>query len=185
MEMCGFLLLLSRCFETSIARKRQTAIKELLARKEWAIIYQDKKTRRKIYSENEVGIKMHEIETAKALCSVNFDVLFTPDHMFAKKEKRFDIILIRDHIILKAELKSIASKNPDTIAKRIIEGSEQSTRLVLDILSNVEKKILVDALQSGIYRNRKVVEVLLFYKSSFYRLPRNLIKSRRIFNIIK
>jgi hypothetical protein len=183
--MCGFLKLLTRCFETSIARDRQTAISELLAFKDWAIIYQDKKTHRKIYSENAVAIKFHEIETAKALCSVNFDILFTPDHMFAKREKRFDIFLIRDHIILKAELKSISSKNPDTIAKRIIEGSEQSTRLVLDIISNVEKKILIDALQSGIHSNRKVKEILLFYNSRFYRFQRDQIKSRRIINIIK
>lgn len=177
--------LIGKCLHSSTSKKRHSAIEDLLNSSIWFILYRDKKTHRKVYAEKEIILHSHEMETAKALCAVDFDILFTPDCLFAKTEKRFDVFLIRDHVILKAELKNISSQKPNTITKRITEGAEQSSRLVLNILSNIERKTLIDGLQSGTYKNEKVKEILLFYNSRFYRLRRGQIISRRIFNIIK
>lgn len=184
-DAATLLNLIWKCFNTSSPKQRHSAIKELLNSSIWFVLYRDSETHRKIYAEKEIILHSHEMETAKALCAVGFDVLFAPDCLFSKTEKRFDVFLIRDHIILKAELKNISSKKQNTIAKRVVEGSEQSSRLVLNILSNIERKTLIDGLQSGTYKNEKVKEILLFYNSRFYRLRRGQIISRRIFNIIK
>jgi hypothetical protein len=93
--------------------------------------------------------------------------------------------MIRDTIILKADLKYITSKNPDTIAKRIRGGSEQAPRIVVDISSNINEKELIDGLRSSVERNSLIREILLIYKGKFYRLPKTLILSKAIFKILK
>jgi hypothetical protein len=105
--------------------------------------------------------------------------------MFTREQKKFDIFLLKDSVILKADLKSITSKNPDTIAKRIIGGSDQASRVVIHINSDIERKDLIDGLRSGVERNGLIKEILLFYKGKYYRLPKNLILSREIFRILK
>lgn len=91
----------------------------------------------------------------------------------------------RGHIFLEADLKCITTSNPDTIGKRIKEGSEQATRIVLDITSAIRKKELIIGLKTGCGRNDLLKEILLFYNSSFYCLPKTLILSKNIFSVIK
>jgi len=79
----------------------------------------------------------------------------------------------------------LSSKNPLTIAARIKEGSEQASRLIIEIASDINYKVLIQGLRSGIYKNSSIKEILLIYKRKFYRLPRNLIMSNRIFDILK
>ena len=93
--------------------------------------------------------------------------------------------LIKKIVILKADLKSITSKNPDTISKRIRGGSEQASRLVVQINSDIEVKNLIDGLRGGVLRHDLIKEILLFYKSRFYRLPKSLIVSKEIFKVLK
>ena len=93
--------------------------------------------------------------------------------------------MFKDTIILEADLKCIASKNPLTIAYRIKEGSEQASRVVLDIVSDIDRNTLIQGLRSGIYRNTLISEILMLYKKKFYRLPKSLIMSKRIYEIIK
>jgi hypothetical protein len=105
--------------------------------------------------------------------------------LFRRGTKKFDIYLIKDTVILEADLKYLSTKNPLTIAARIKEGSEQAARLVIEIASDIHYKLLIQGLRSGIYKNISLKEILLIYKRQFYRLPRNLIMSKRIFDILK
>lgn len=115
---------------------------------------------------------------------MDYHVVFAPKAMFLRNEKKFDIFLIKESSIFKADLKSISSKNPDTIANRIKGGSEQASRLVIDITSDIEKNDLIDGLRSGVERNDLIKEIMLLYKSKFYRLPKDLILSKKIYNIL-
>lgn len=127
----------------------------------------------------------HEKQTAIRLARMNFDVLFAPKGVFVRGSRRFDVYLLRDTIILEADLKCIFSKSPYTMAGRIREGSEQASRIVLDVVSEMDKKSIIQGLRGGVYKNGLVKEVFLFYKNKYYHLPKELIESKRIFEIIK
>jgi hypothetical protein len=127
----------------------------------------------------------HELRTAICLAQLNYDIIFVPIGMFKRGQKKFDIYIARDTVLLEADLKCIASMNPDTIAKRIVTGSEQAARLVLDIRSDIKYTDLIDGLRSGMEKSDMIKEVLLLYRKKFYILPKNLISSKRIFDIIK
>jgi hypothetical protein len=86
---------------------------------------------------------------------------------------------------LEADLKCIASINPDTIGKRIKEGSEQAKTIVLDIHSSMTKRDIIVGLKTGCTKNDFIKEILLFYNSQFYRLQKNQIMGRTIFDIMK
>ena len=116
---------------------------------------------------------------------MNYDVVFAPLGTFKRDQKRFDVYLLRDTIILHADLKCISSKNPLTIAYRIREGSDQASRVVIEIVSDIDKKTLIQGLRSGIHRNDLIREIFLFYRKKFYRLPKSLIESKRVFDILK
>ena len=145
----------------------------------------DKATKRVVLANYSQLEYPHEHHTSKKLTSVNYDVIFVPNGYFKRGEKKFDVFLTRDHIFLEADLKSITSKNSDTIGNRIKEGSLQAARIVLDITSPIQKRQLIDGLKLGCQRNDMIKEILLFYNSKFYRLPVIEILSKRIFDIIK
>lgn len=105
--------------------------------------------------------------------------------MFKRTDKRFDIFLARDFILLKADLKCIHSKNPDTIGKRIKEGSSQATRLIIDIQYDISTRDLIIGLKTGCERNKQLAEIILFYNSKFYRLEKSLILSKNIHDALK
>lgn len=180
-----FTSLLRFCFDEVSAKQKQTAIKKLLASFEWNLLYQDKTSKCSVYAECTEIEHKHELKTAKALTQKGYDVLFAPKAMFLRGEKKFDIFLIRGHVIMKADLKSISTKTPDLIANRIKSGADQASRLVIDIVSDISRKDLIDGLKSGIERSRLLIEILLFYNSRFYRLGRNEILSKRIYGLIK
>ena len=119
------------------------------------------------------------------LTKMNYDVLFAPAGLFKRSQKKFDVFLVRDTFLLEADMKSIVSKNPETIANRIIEGSNQASRVILEIRSDISGKELVDGLRSGTGKNKLIKEVLMFYRNKFYVFPVNLIWSKKIFEIIK
>jgi len=116
---------------------------------------------------------------------MNYDVVFAPTGLFKRNDKKFDVYLLRDTIILEADLKCISTTLPDTVAKRIIGGSNQAARVVLDVRSAITASALIDGLRSGTGKNDLIKEILLFYRSRFYRLPKKLIWSKRVFEILK
>ncbi len=180
-----FTSLLKLCFEAISVKQKQVAIKRLLSSFEWVLLYQDKTSGCSVYAERAELEHKHELKTAKALAQKGYDVLFSPKAIFHRTEKKFDVFLIRGHIILKADLKSISSKAADPIANRIINGAEQASRVVIDIVSDIRKRDLVDGLRSGVEKSNSLIEILLFYNSRFYRLNRNEILSKKIYDIVK
>jgi hypothetical protein len=182
-DITGLIALFNTCFEAAGSAQRKKKIEKLLAN-DWFEHYRDSNGRR-VLSETEFIEHKHELETAICLCQANYDVIFAPKGMFSREEKKFDIFLIRDTVIVKADLKNITSKNPDTIAKRIKGGSDQANRVVIHISSDIENKVLIDGLRSGVERNSLIKEILLFYKKNFYRLPKNKILSKEIFKLLK
>lgn len=184
LDITVFIGLLKSCYEVVGTKIKRVRIDKLMAAEDWVEHYRDRSSGRRVLAESVIEHK-HELRTAIALAQIEYHVIFAPRGMFKWNEKRFDVFLVKEHVILKADLKCILSKNPDTIAKRIKGGSEQASRVVLDINSDIEKNSLIDGLRSGIVKNKLIVEILLFYKSKFYKLPKNLIGSKRIYDIIK
>jgi len=148
-DITFFITAITACYEAINNKVKRHQIETLLAAEDWHEHYKNKKTSRKVLSESQLIEHQHELQTAIALTYANYDVLFAPKGLFQRHQKRFDIYLIRDHIIIEADLKTITSKNPDTIANRVKSGSEQATRLVIDIQSDIHYKLLIDGLRSG------------------------------------
>lgn len=184
-DFTGLIALFHACFERISATQRKKQIERLLSAANWFEHYKDKTTGRRVLAEDEKMEFPDELVTAIVLTQINYDVVFAPRAMFRQEEKKFDIFLIRDTIILKADLKFVTGKNPNTIAQRIIKGSEQAPRVVIHINSDFEKKDLIDGLRSGVERNNLIKEVLLIYKRKFYRLTKLQIVSKNIFKILK
>jgi hypothetical protein len=117
-DITGMVALIQACFKyiSSVHKKEQ--IKKLLSAKDWYEIHKEAKTGRRVLSSSAVMEHEHEKVTAIILTRMNYDVIFVPTAMFNRAEKRYDVLLLRDTIILKADLKCIHSKNPDTIGKR-------------------------------------------------------------------
>ena len=165
--------------------EKRKLIEQLFKLPGLTICHIDKGTSKIIVSDCDIFEYPHEYQTAKKLAENKYDVLFVPKGYFNRWEKRFDIFLIHNHVFLEADLKCIRSQNPDTIGKRIRQGSDQSSRLVLDICSGINKPGLIEGLKSGCSKNNFLLEIFLFYNSGFYVLPRTQILSRKIFNVIK
>jgi hypothetical protein len=176
------LTLISNAIDKNVKAKE---IKKLLNNPDFHILHIDKITNRKVVAEFKEFEFKHEETTAIKLCSIGFDVIFAPKGMFGRKDKKFDVFLAKDYILLKADLKSISSSNPDTIANRIGSGSMQANRIVLDVQSKILPNKLIDGLKSGLKKTKGLVEIILFYRGGYYRLPVSIIESSKLFDIIK
>ena len=184
-DITVFWNLLSPCLEAVSAKIKRTRIQTLLSSTEWYQHYICKSTGNIVLAESDYIEHVHELRTAKSLANQGYDILFAPKGMFERNDKRFDIFIIKNHVILKADLKCITSKNPDTIANRIKGGSHQASRIVIEIASDVDRKVLIEGLRSGVHKNELLKEIFLFYKGYFHVLPVNLITSKHIYTIIK
>lgn len=173
------------CFGQIPTADKRKHIQKLLTRFNWFEHYQDKDTGRKVLSQTQLIKYPHELATAIRLTKMKYEVIFAPGGLFTRDEKKFDVLLVGDRIILKADLKYINSKQADTIAQRIKSGSEQASRVVIDINSNIKKRDLIDGLRSGVERNRLIKEIILFYNGKNYRLDKNRILKEEISKIIK
>ena len=184
-DIIFFSATIKSCYEAINGKIKKIQIKKILNAADWYEHYRDKETGRRVLSESEFIEHEHEKLTAIRLAQMNYDVVFAPKGIFKRSQKKFDVYLFRDTVILEADLKYIVSKNPDTISRRIKDGCDQASRIVIDINSVVDKKDLIQGLKSGVYKNNLVKEILLFYKNKFYRLPKSLIESKRLYEIIK
>lgn len=163
---------------------KENEIRKLLSIEGLKVHHIDKTTKRRVKAECDRFEYPHEYHTAKKLTAVDYDVILVPPGYFKRHEKGFDVFILRDHILLEAELKCITSINKDTIGNRIKAGSEQSNRIVVDITSTIPRNALIEGLKTGCERNDSLCEILLFYNSRFYCLPKTLILSKRIFKTI-
>ncbi len=127
----------------------------------------------------------HERLTACKLADHGYNVLFAPKGMFTRFGKRFDVYLCKGHILLQADLKSLTTKNPDTIGQRIKGGSNQASRVVLDITSDITARVLIDGLKLGCKRNDTLVQIILCYKNKCQVLTKEQILSKKIFDLVK
>lgn len=127
----------------------------------WTIHYQDKRTQCVVLTAGGEFEYPHEQHTCKKLTAAEYNVIVVPKGYFKRNEKKFDVFLCRGHIFLDSDLKCITTSNVDTIGKRIKEGSEQSSRLVLDIISPVKKAELIDGLKTGCERNKTLIEIII------------------------
>lgn len=184
-DITGLIALFHSCFERIKAKDRKKKIDKIISSFEWFEHYKDKVTGRRVLSETRLIEYRHELVTAIYLAQSNYDVIFAPKALFKRDHKMFDVFIIRDSIILKADLKCISSKNSDTITKRIKLGSEQASTIVILINSNINKNPLIDGLRSGVKRNSLIKEVMLFYRGKFYKLTKTVILTKEIYNIIK
>jgi hypothetical protein len=166
-------------------RSAQAEINKILSLSAWKERYKDHSTGRRVLSEKAAIEYDHELRTAICLAQMHYDIIFAPLGMFQRDQKKFDVYLIKNTVLLEADLKCITSMNPDTISKRIIGGSEQASRLVVDIRSNILSVNLIDGLRSGTEKNPLIKEILLLYRKRLYVLPKTLICSKRIFEVLK
>lgn len=90
-DITVFSSLLKACFEAIGAKRRKNAIDALLSAGDWIILHTDRQTDCSVYTEKEDMDHSHEIAAAKALTSMDYDVLFAPSGMFGRKQKRFDV----------------------------------------------------------------------------------------------
>lgn len=172
-------------FEIPGKGNQKSQIQKLLNCKDWCELYVDKVTKRRVLSESRTIEYPHELETAIKVTQVNYDVLFAPKCLFKPYEKKFDILLLRDSIMLRAEMKMYFGGTPTTLAKRIVEGSRQASRVIIDIRSSIPPNFVVEGLRSSCYKNDLLREILLFYRGKFYLLPKSLINNKRIYYLIK
>jgi hypothetical protein len=184
-DITVFISVIKAYYNAVNVKNRKLEVQKILSLPHWHEHYKDKKTGRRVLSELSRIEHEHECRTAISLAQMNYDIVFAPGGMFQRGAKKFDIYLLKDSIILEADLKCISSQSPLTIAYRIREGSEQASRVVVHITSDLDGKILIQGLRSASYRNRLLKEILLIYKRKFYRLPKTLIMSKRIFDILK
>ncbi|MBN8836336.1 MAG: hypothetical protein J0I09_03700 [Sphingobacteriia bacterium] len=183
-DITVFATLVKSCYEAADKKLKQKQIAKLLSAEDLCEHYCDKKTKRRVLSEFDEIEHAHERITAIYLAQADYDVLFAPKGMFKRDQKKFDIYLLKDAVILEADLKSISSKNPDTIANRIKGGEAQAKRVVVHIVSDVDYKTLIDGLRGGVEKS-SIIEILLIYKKKFYRLSKTLILSKKIFEVLK
>jgi hypothetical protein len=69
---------------------------------DWFEHYKDKTTGRRVLSESNRIEHDHERNTAISLAQMNYDVVFAPAGLFKREQKRFDVYLLRDTIVLEA-----------------------------------------------------------------------------------
>ena len=183
-DVAGFAALVHSCFGKVHRVYKRAQIRRILEEYDWMVHYEDKVTGRRVLAEGKIEHE-HEKDTAVFLAQMDYDVVFAPAGMFIKREKRFDVFLIRNTSILKADIKTIYTKSPNNIGKRIKEGSEQASRVIINIASNVKKRILIDGLRRGVQRNKLIEEIILIYKGRLYRLSTSVIQGPLVFEIIK
>jgi hypothetical protein len=180
-----FTSVIKEYYNAVTLKKRKLQVHKILSLPHWHEHYKDKKTGRRVVSELSRIEHEHERQTAICLAQMNYDIVFAPSAMFQRGAKKFDIYILRDSIILEADLKCISSRSPLTIAYRVREGSEQASRVVVPITSDLDSKIQIQGLRSASFNNSLLKEILLIYKRKVYRLPKTLVMSDRIFDIIK
>lgn len=159
--------------------------KKLLSFEGFITHHQDKVTKRVVLAICKEFEYPHEHHTSKKLAGVNYDVILVPNGYFKRSDKKFDVFLSCGHILLESDLKCITTTNPDTIGKRIKEGSEQSSRVVLDITSVIAKNDFINGLRLGCQRNNSIIEIMAFYNSKFYRMPKTQIMGSKIYDFLK
>jgi hypothetical protein len=184
-NMAGFKILLQEFRNAPKAEKIEIA-EELIGYKGLRLHHTDKHTKKSIIALCKTFEYPHEHHTSKKLTAENYHVLFVPNGYFKRSAKKHDVFLLRNHILIEADLKCVSkTKNPDTIGKTIKEGSEQAKTIIVDIVNTIDKRSLIEGLKTGCTKNDLISYIYLFYNSRFYELNKNQILSKNIFDLIK
>ncbi|HRW22111.1 MAG TPA: hypothetical protein P5509_09065, partial [Bacteroidales bacterium] len=136
----------------------------------------------KLYSTSTQKIEPKEMVLIKKLLEIGHDVLFMPDGYFKRGEKKFDVIVFNKNSYFKADLKTLISKNPDSIAQLVSSGADQAGNVILDVTSGVNYKDLADGISSSAINNKNLISVMVFYKKRKITYQRNKILSKGFVN---
>ncbi len=82
-----FLSVIKSCYDAVDNRTKKLQIQRLLDAKDWVEHYKDKTTQRRVLSESASMEHKHELQTAKALAQVGYDVIFAPKGAFKEKKR--------------------------------------------------------------------------------------------------
>lgn len=185
-DVTGFVSIIKSIIETGQKAVRIRLINELKTDKDLVSAYINKDFGTQIFKHEPTKILSHELDTAKKLTEVNFDVIFAPKGMFKTRDKKFDIFAIyKDKYLIKADLKANFEPTKNSIFKLVESGNKQAEHIVLDINSEISKNDLIDGLRSGLMAGKNVKSVMLFYKKQFFNLDRNAIFSKVIYKLLK
>ena len=132
LDIAIFISAVKAYYNAINGKSRQRAIQKILNLWDWHEHYKDRNTGRRVLSELPKLRYANELRSARMLAQMDYDVVFAPAAMFKRESKKFDIYLLRDTIMLEADLKFLSSESPLTIANRIRDGAEQAPRVVLD-----------------------------------------------------
>ena len=108
----AFFVSAIKAYQTATnVRSKRNEIQRILSAGDWYVHYTDKNTGRRVLSES-IRIEYdHERRTAINLAQMNYDVVFAPNGIFNRNQKKFDVYLLRDTIILEADMKSVTSRH--------------------------------------------------------------------------
>ena len=100
-----------RAYYRSInAKNKRKEVARIVGLADWFEHFKDKTTGRRVLSESPRIEHEHERNTAINLAQMNYDVVFAPAGLF-------DVYLLRDTIVLEADLKCIYTLSPSAIGK--------------------------------------------------------------------
>jgi hypothetical protein len=89
------------------------------------------------------------------------------------------VIVFKQNSYYTADLKNIKSKSNLTIADRISYGGNQGRNVIVNAANDIDYKILVDGINTAVYRNKELNSVVIFYKNRRKTYMRSQIKSNK------
>jgi hypothetical protein len=185
-DITGFVSTIKIIFESANKVKKREYVRKLKNDKDLKSIYINPDTSQQVYKHIYTSVLEHEMNTAVKLTLYGYDVVFAPKGMFKRNEKRFDIFLIKNNeVVIKADLKSNFEGTVNSISNSIVAGNEQAENIVIDFLSNIHYKNLIDGLRMGLKASSKIKNLIIFYKKEYYAFDRSIIFSKQIYRLLK
>jgi len=184
-DVTGFVTTINSIISSTQNNIAKREIIKLKADKELDVTFTNPDTGRQILKHSYTKPLDHEFVTAKKLTDVDFDVIFAPKSMFGKKDKKFDVFILSDVHITKADLKANFTPKSNAIYKSLESGAGQAKNIVIDINSKIGKDELIDGLRNGVKDFPKIKKVLLFYRKKYHELDRRTIFSKSIYRLLE
>ncbi|MDR2652255.1 MAG: hypothetical protein LBC68_08075 [Prevotellaceae bacterium] len=134
-----------------------------------------------------------EQQTAQKLARADYYVVFPNKEQINKIKaiendtgKRINDVYVYDkktYIQRKVELKTINGASAEAISSQIISGSGQSSIIAIDIIGNISKHDLIDAIRAGWTNKTKIL--MINYRRQWYEIEHDLLFSKSIYRFIK
>ena len=184
-DITGFVTTINSIISSTQNNIAKREIIKLKADKELDVFFTNPDTGRQILKHSYTKPLDHEYVTAKKLTDVDFDVIFAPKSMFGKKDKKFDVFILSDVHITKADLKANFTPKSNAIYKSLESGAGQAKNIVIDINSKINSEDLINGLRSGLKDFAKIKKVHLFYRKEYFEFDRKDIFSKSIYRLLK